>query len=441
MKSKRLCNKATIMSEKCSDNDTFSTSARLIAACIQNWSTLPSDLLSVRSVAALAGASPSAVDYHFGSLEHLLVQAQQAALREAQAWLSQRIAQLQPLADTHLPLDHQITVIAAVMDDWAEQQRPLAWAAMEAASYARYLGEREAHATWLGLWRNGWGSIAPLIGLPHMGEALFLFHQGEGPQHLLRGNRAIDAMLLREDIGILLAPHDLGVAHRGAVRMAYAAGAALHTATRARGGPHGAGAAPSERGDEARGAVADAVQSAAAAILCENGLAALNYRAVAARAGCTLGQVSWVFKSKTKLLEGAFLRLYADMALAPRPAERIPAALLFNEMIAAVASGQQPLLAALHDIISHIARHDDHAALRAPFRVFSDPAAQWVMASLLDIADDQAQSLSPVLASLCRGADYLALGSPDIVGLKALATDTITLWLNQCAHNETARCE
>lgn len=407
------------MSKIRKEKDTSSASSRLIAACIESWGSLPADSISVRSIANLAGTSPSAIDYHFGNIERLYVAAQEVALEQAKCWLDQRIAQLQPLDAVNLSLDNQISVIATVMDNWAADCRALAWAAVEAASRARHNGALEPHAAWLRLWRTTWQRIANIIGASNLGDRLFLFHQGEGPLHLLNANRALDRGLLQESLGLLLAPTTSASSQQGRIRRAY-----IHA--------HGAQNIPTAvqpKADETR----NTVESAAAAILCANGLAALNYRSVAARAGCTLGQVSWVYKSKSQLVEGAFLRLYFDMAMVSKPSTRPAPGIAMEETIEALTSGPQPLLTALNDIVTHIARDKDRATLRESFRVFPDPGAQWLLAWLLDMSEDACDDTAAVFASLCRGIECCALADADAGHSRDLARHVLSGWLAQVA--------
>lgn len=378
-------------------------------------------MLSVRTITNLAQASPSSIDYHFGNLEHLLACAQKVALNKAKAWLGTRLDELQPLVGFELLLEQRVSVIAAILDDWTTQEPSLAWAAMEASSSARHCGDAAQHAAWLELWQEFWQSVAIILGMPQAANLLFVFHQGQGPQHFLKSNRALDRALLDEDIALLLAPDLRRHSRHGAIRKACVAAIKEGRLTSSR-------ASAEENPDTIR----SAVEASAAAILCEQGLAALNYRSVAKRAGYTLGQVSWIFKSRAELLEGGFMRLYTDMAIVPRPAEPIPAGVLLDHTIATLASGKDPLLLALHDIIMHIARQDDHAALRAPFRVFSDPAAVWVLAWLLNMTETEAASLAPIFGSLCRGIDYVAQARADDRGAQALAEEVLQNWCKHC---------
>ena len=57
-----------------------------------------------------------------------------------------------------------------------------------------------------------------------------------------------------------------------------------------------------------------AMDAAAASLLTEGGVAALTFRAVAGRAGATLGQTAYYFGSKTQLLGAAFDTLYQQIA-------------------------------------------------------------------------------------------------------------------------------
>lgn len=380
---------------------------------------MPSGSISVRSISNLADTSPSAIDYHFGNLERLYAAAQEAALKQAQGWLDDRIAKLQPLDAVDLSRINRISVIAALIDDWAVGCHNLAWAAMEATTRARHHNAAAHHGAWLSLWRDAWHRVADIIGASDLGDRLFLFHQGEGPLHLLHANRALDCSLLQESLVALLAPEFSTPSQHGPIRRAYIQSL----------GAQGTPITTHPQTDETR----NAVEAAAAAILCENGLAALNYRSVAARAGCTLGQVSWIYKSKSQLLEGAFLRLYFDMAMVTKPNKLAPSDIALEETIEALTSGPQPLLTALNDIIAYIARNEDWMILRERFRVFPDPGAQWVLAWLLERSECTCGDVAAVFASLCRGIESFAIADGNAGSARDLARQVLHGWLKQVA--------
>lgn len=392
---------------------------------MESWRSIPQEQLSVRSIASQANAAASAIDYHFGSLEQLSLHTQKVALGLAAHWFEARARALQPFAQAQLTPSQRAGVCAAIIDDWAEQEGALAWAAYEAASLARRHGHRdnthrEVWRQWLTLWQGFWREVAAALGIAHAGDVLFVFHQGCGPIHLLRGNRALDRALLDEDLQVLLDPTLVHRSSTGAVRRTYRA--AIDTAHFAATQPsaHLASRTPPIR-----------VEEAAAAILCEQGLDALNYRAVARRAGCTLGQVSWIFKSRADLLTRAFISLYNSMAMDTRPATVPPAGALMETTISVLVTGQIPLLNAFHDLIGHVARNPDQAMLQAPFRVFSDPAAVWVLTGLLSIDEEEAMVLSPAFAAMCRGIDYAAHGANDPASVRALASAVFDQWIEQ----------
>lgn len=390
------------------------TRSRLLAACLEMWSSPAGDEISYRTLARAAGTAVSAIDYHFASIERLYGEAQAQAVQQAQAWLDQWINGLGPLAGARLAPARRAAIIAGLIDEWAQTQRPLAMAQLQACvATRRRAGAPDgaqalrlaSHQAWIALWRGAWRQICATLGCADDGELVFLFHQGLGPQHLLRWRRPLDLALLGEDVALLM-----GQAQGEAsapVRAAYQAAVAQEGASMAN-LPAGR---PADGDRDQPGAALDA---AAADLLCQRGIGALTYRAVASHAGCTLGQAAWRFRTRADLLHKAFLHLYHELAITTRPAELIPRELMIEGTAEAVSSGAQPVLGAFDEIILHVARSPDHAGLAAPIRVFADPTARWATASLLGANDARASAQAPIFSALCRGLDHLALAhTPD----------------------------
>jgi AcrR family transcriptional regulator len=199
--------------------------------------------------------------------------------------------------------------------------------------------------------------------------------------------------LLHEDVATLLAFFERAEMAPALVRSAY---------RRAVDAAHGGLAAPSPEEP-------DALDRAAATVMQERGIAALTFRNVAAQAGTTLGRTAWHFGSKTTLLERAFEQLYRDVAGMPPLDGSVTKEEMLAQVIAAVTGGTQPILRAFDEIILHIARSPDHMPLRGAIRVYRDPAATWVLNTLLADAGPVPPSLASVFSSICRGLDHYSL--------------------------------
>lgn len=374
---------------ECNEND---TKELLIRAVLQLWGESPREAVSVRSIARKAGAAPSAIDYHFGSLEHLYGATQCRALDLADAWMHRRLGELEPLAGTLLTLPARSAIIAGTIDDWNRTERQLAMAARESVAASRSGGSREPHLRWTCLWLNFWQQAAAHIGMAPAADMLAMFHDGEGAQHLMCWNRTLDLALLAENVSALLAFSDNGEMLPSPVRIAY------RTAVKT---------------PWLDPAMSDSVPSpldrAAATILQEQGIAGLTFRNVADQAGETLGRTSWHFGTKTALLERAFEQLYREVAGQPPPTGSVMREEMLGQITSAVSSGEQPILRAFDEIILHIARSQEHIALRGAIRAFRDPAANWVLASLLASGEPVSPALASAFSSICRGLDHYSL--------------------------------
>lgn len=86
--------------------------------------------------------------------------------------------------------------------------------------------------------------------------------------------------------------------------------------------------------------------------------------------------------------------------------------LMLYHVVDAVTSGTQPILCAYDEIILHTARSDAHVSLRGAIRAYRDPAANWVMQTLLARDEPVPYSLGAVFSSLCRGLDHYRLACP-----------------------------
>lgn len=394
-------------SQNCKDYDVPDTKLRLITALITCWSESPNDAVSVRAITGKAGLAISSIDYHFGKLEHLYVATQDHALGLAREWADARIEQATPLGGHRLSLPARTAIISGIIDDWAHGQRPLAMAAREASAAARLGGDGLAHRGWTELWLAFWSDMARILGMADTGAILAMFHDGVGTQHLLCWNRTLDLALLHEDVAALLAYCEYGELGTAPVRSAYRAQVAAATAGLA---------TPSHEPP-------NTLDRAAATVMQERGIAGLTFRNVAAQAGETLGRTAWHFGTKTVLLERAFEQIYRDAAGVPPPDGSVSKEEMLGHVITAVTGGTQPILRAFDEIILHIARSPDHVPLRGAIRAYRDPAATWVLKTLLaDAGRPVPSSFASAFSSICRGLDHFSLAHMECVGESDLET-------------------
>jgi len=322
--------------------ETESSSQRLIEATIGQWARQGSAAISVRSLCLEAGAPASSLYHHFGSLEHLYLSAQAQARAMAEQWCARHLAALAaagPLAPAALP-----SLLAALIDDWTDHQRPLAFAWREcvlaAARESHFVAELDA---WRALWSSFWQAVCDRCGRPDHGMLTSLFFYNESGMHLMRWHRAIDRAALDDLTAGWAAWLDGSLAVEGPWRRA-ARDEAIRTMPNL----------------PVLGELSGRIAVAAAALLQRDGLAGLTHRAVATEAGLTLGVVSHNARTSADLVRAAFEMVYrqaagssamdpspiviADDALAERLAyfQRDTSSLLaLDELILAVARDPQ----------------------------------------------------------------------------------------------------
>lgn len=364
------------------ENAERTTYFRLIDALLHLWAEAPAESLSLRAIVRAAAASPSAIHYHFGDLEHLYVTASETALACAREWMAAQLALSAPLAGTAVPLALQASLITTTIADWTTGQRRLALAQRHAPSTAW-------HVVWDGFWQR----LAAQLGLAPHGARLTLFAAGEAARHLLVWNPPLDRALLEETVTALL----LWLEHRtlGAETVRQAHRAAASAAYRP----------PQAEAKRLTGAIAEA----AGALLAEGGHAAVTFRAVAERAGVTLGTVIHHCGTKSALLEAALHRLYEREALRDNPAlfvaQTFPPAVMLEALLGKVLAGQQPVLRAYDEIERAIANGADFAPLRGVVRSMEDPSGSWSLQQLLGGQTPPA-SLVAAFSAIVRGIGW-----------------------------------
>jgi AcrR family transcriptional regulator len=358
------------------------TQSRLVDAVLDVWCTVPADAISVRALVQRAAAAQSSIHYHFGDMERLYLVATRAALSEGQAWMEGQLTQLGAFAGEPLPASLQASLIASIVAEWTAGQRRLAMAWRHAPD-----------AEWQAAWDGFWSRLATIIGLGEHADCLACFAAGEAARHLLVWNPPLDRALLEETASTLtlwLSEQRLGAE---SVRPTYQALAkrgynmpVLHL-------------------DLPRTEIANA----AAELLAEEGHAGVTFRAVATRAGVTLGKVIHVFGTKSALLHAALHNLYEREALGGDPAQLLarkfaPEAML-DRLLEAVTGRHQPVLTAYDEIERAIYNGDDYASLRGLVRAMDDPSGTWALQQMLGGMPPSA-SLVAAFSAIIRGIGY-----------------------------------
>lgn len=268
------------------------TGERLVAAVLLAWEQQGIAGTSARALAQSAGLPVSAIYYHFGDLDHLYDAANRAALARAEQWCAQQIDALVPAAA--LPADALPSLLAALIDDWAFGHRQLAFAWRECQLMAtRNPAHASARASWKDMWRRFWAHICGLCGRSDAAELTGAFFDGESFLHLLQWRRTLDRACLDETCRGWSQWLSGSLAPEGPWRRT-ARAEALRTSL----------------GPQQLSGVAQQIARAAAEIVAQEGVARLTHRAVAARAGITLGVVSYNFRTSADLLNAAFEAIY-----------------------------------------------------------------------------------------------------------------------------------
>lgn len=263
---------------------------KLVSSVLSIWEMQGASGVSARSLAAMAELPVSSIYYHFGDLERLSETAQGEAQAAAQLWCDEQLKAIRGIAEGVAALG---PLLAALVDDWCETRRTLAFAWRECQLMAlRDAKHLAASGRWAALWRRFWEEVCARLGIADMGLATAWTFEGLAAIHMLRWRRPVDRAALDEMShgwanwlqGHLSAP---------AAWFDMARGAAVPPV-------------PSVDGDPAL----DQIAVAAAAVIERGGVAALTHRAVATEAGLTLGVVSYKYRTSADLLQAAFEVIY-----------------------------------------------------------------------------------------------------------------------------------
>lgn len=371
------------------------------------WADAPAETISVRTLVRQADAAQSAIHYHFGNIERLYQTASELALAAAQDWMTARLEALSALAGDTVPQALQVSVLTASIADWASSQRPLAMALRHAPSSA-----------WQAAWDDFWEQLARILGLEAHAATLALFAEGESARHLMIWNPVLDRALLEETVTALLlwleerqfGPEDIRLRHRELARSAY------------------------DRPPSPNDGMARMIAEAAADLLVQDGHAGVTFRAVARRAGVTLGSVIQHCGTKGELLRGALHRLYVREAMGGGQeflsAQAYPPAEMLALLLTSIVSGSQPVLKAYDEIELAIYNGSDFSALRGVVRSMEDPSGTWALQQMLGGAVPPT-SLVAAFSAIIRGIGFRAsLGEPEAQMIDAAARGALMPFLS-----------
>ncbi|QQV76009.1 TetR/AcrR family transcriptional regulator [Sphingomonas aliaeris] len=267
---------------------------RLIDAVIHAWERDGAAGVSARAIARDAAIPVSSIYHHFGDMDGLLLRAGEVALGRATRWFDAQSHELagmfgDPTAFAHL--------LSAVIDDWCERQRPLAYAWREIQSLAmRDPRHGGAAGAWWTMAFEFWRPVCDRFGIGDLTGSVVLTFDEESSLHLIRWRRLIDRAALSELCGTWAgwAGGRTGIDapwRTLAMREALA----------------GQPVAPGQD------AVTEDIADAAARTVAQRGVSGLTHRAVAEEAGQTLGIVSNRFRSSADLLRAACYALYRQI--------------------------------------------------------------------------------------------------------------------------------
>lgn len=264
---------------------------RLIEAIISLWEDGGGEAVSARQISIAAAVPVSSIYHHFGSLERLFSVAQEEAQGRARLWCEDRIAQLDGLS---INAEAFPAFFATLIDDWVTGQGPLAFTWREGQLLrTESAAAAQVRAGWSALWADFWRRACTHFGMAHQARLVEIFFDNEAFTHMIEWRRAVDRAGLGEyarGVGAWLTGHPMPSAPwRDFARLE-----ALSTALDA----------PEHDGTTTQ------IAEAAAALIEEAGPSAVTHRAVAERAGLTLGVVSHKRRTKAELLQAGFEAVY-----------------------------------------------------------------------------------------------------------------------------------
>lgn len=269
----------------------LSSDVRLLNAAIELWESGGAESVSARQVSTNASVPVSSIYHHFGSLEQLLVLAQEQAQACARDWCEERLGQLNGFSAGAQAF---AAFFAMTIDDWVHRQRRLAFAWRE-GQMLRIDGEPgvQMRLGWHRLWAAFWQEACDRCGLGDrawLAERLF---ENESFVHMIDWRRAVDRAGL-DEFARGASAWMTGEPMPSAPWRDFARAEALRAAP----------VVPSHDGTTSR------IAAAAAALIEEAGPSGVTHRAVAERADLTLGVVSHKLRTKAELLQAGFEAVY-----------------------------------------------------------------------------------------------------------------------------------
>lgn len=322
--------------------------------------------MSARALSRATGLPTSSIYHHFGSMEQLLQSAQAYARDAAQVWVEQKLQELSGWPRDGGP-ESMARALAVLVDDWTVECRELAFASTQCHLLAQrdrsYLAAIDA---WRDLWAAFWAEIGARAGLSHYAAPTSYVFEATAQFHLIRWNRMIDRAALDEFCsgwGLWLSGK---LAAEGPWRR-HAREIALISAPEL----------PAQNG------LAETIAEGAADVVEEAGIAALTHRAVAARAGVTLGVVSYNFRTSADLVRAAFDAIYRRVTQ-PQAVKEPDTAGWAEPLVAWLDFPSQPRrLAAMEELMLAVARDPDLRDFGPQLRYLRGRSSRVQLATLL----------------------------------------------------------
>lgn len=223
----------------------------------------------------------------------MFVCAQEIAQAQTRQWCEQWIANLDRFDAPPAALGG---FFAALIDDWTGPQRQLAFAWREGQLWRTESKAADAvRAGWRRLWSEFWAQACTRFGLADRAWLVERFHDAEAFNHMIRWRRPVDRAGL-DEFARGVAAWACGERPPASPWRDLAREEAIAKAP----------VSPELDATTMR------VAAAAAALIEEAGPAAVTHRAVAERAGLTLGVVSHKLRTKAELLQAGFQSVYLD---------------------------------------------------------------------------------------------------------------------------------
>jgi AcrR family transcriptional regulator len=319
-------------------NEGFSSHERLVSAVLSGWADQGHAALTVRSIARAANLPPSSLYHHFGSVEQLFASAQGYARDSAERWFSEQLEALPRGSD--MPPEGAPALLAALVDDWTNTQRPFSIAREQCHLLAaREPFYRPALHAWQDLWTDFWKEVCSRFDLRQYADVTGYLVDSQSALHLMPWRRSIDRLCLQETFE--------GWGHwlKGSL-----AGEGPWFEFARKEASKNMPKRPRLNGVSAQ--IADAAGDA----LESSGMGGLTHRAVAARAGLTLGVVSYNFRTASDLARAGIEALYHRIVPIVDVETFTYGASEFSEYFPADSASAAPGFTAMQELVLAVAR-------------------------------------------------------------------------------------